>query len=185
MQTQTHKDVNPHRDHRVGWILFGAASLLVMYLFVAMAVYLSTVPKPWREGIRTVGQTCTQGFRSSPQTPGGAAIEVASKRTKTCGYAYAIQTGGVGTQYLLTLDETEVDARSTVDVTLTAYDGWRTQHQVRRSIQGPARLRGVQLAVDVSPRTTLVEVSTSIHGGGRYALQGVTLQPSTEPRPAQ
>ncbi len=177
----TQKTSSQYRDNRVRWTLFGAASLMVLVLLIALAAFLSLVPRSWREGPRTVGSTCTQSFGGSPESSGGAAIEVATGLTKTCGYAYAVRPGGGGggTHYLLTLAETEVDAGSRVRVTLTSHDTWRRQDWVSCSIQGPAKLRSTQLAVDVSPRTTRVEVVTSMHGGGRYAMRGVTLRPST------
>lgn len=183
-QMQTQNDSNKHRDHRGRWILLVVASLVALILLLAMAVFLSTVPKPWRVGIRDIGTTCTQSFGGSPESQAGASIKVSTDLAKTCGYAYAVRTEGRNTQYLLTLADTEVDAGSTVLVTLTSYDGWRRQDRVRRSIQGPARLHSTQMAADVSPRTTLVEVVTSMRGGGGYAMRGVTLHPSAKAVPS-
>lgn len=177
MQTRNDSKRPVHRPGR--WILLAIASVATLALLLVLGRILSTVPKPWREGIRNVGPACTQSFSRSPQSPAGADIKVATDPGKVCGYAYAIRAAqNESTQYVLTLGGGNVDAKSTVLVSLTAYDGLRKLDRVRRRIQGPANLENMQLVVDVSPRATLVEVVTSVRGGGGYALQGVTLLPA-------
>lgn len=177
MQAQNDSKRPVHRSGR--WILLAIASVAALALLLVLGRILSTVPKPWREGIRNVGPPCTQSFSGSPQSPAGADIKVATDPGKVCGYAYAIRTQeNKSAQYVLTLAGGNVDAKSTALVSLTSYDGVRKLERVRRRIQGPANLENMQLAVDVSPRATLVEVVTSVRGGGGYALQGVTLLPA-------
>ncbi|MGH8036782.1 MAG: S41 family peptidase [Stenotrophomonas sp.] len=160
-------------------LLLATAAVLALAALIIGFWIARTVPMPWREGIRNVGQNCTQRFAGTPRFPAGADVSVATERSEVCGYAYAIQTeNSTSKQYVLALGSGKVDAGSTVLVSLSAYDGWRRLDRVRRRIEGPANLKDLQLAVDVSPRATLVEVVTSVRGGGGYSLQGMTLLPS-------
>lgn len=160
-----------------------AAAVAALLVFCVAGWIAWTVPKPWRTGIATVGAPCTQQFAGSPESADGAAIRVRSAPGKICGYAYALRPEAEDvSQYVLDVNAGRVDASTTLLVSLASYDGWRRLDRVRRRIEGPAELKDMTLALEHSPRTTRVEVVTSVRGGGAYALHGVTLLPSTKPR---
>lgn len=151
-------------------------ALAALLILTALAWIGWTVPKPWREGVRTVGSPCTQHFIGSALASPGAVIDVTADPGTACGYAVALRAPqSRGAQYVLAVDGGRVAAGTSMLVSLSAYDGWRTLDRVRYRVEGPADLAGMHLSVDVSSRATLVEMSASVRGGGRYAMRGVRL----------
>jgi len=179
---RAHKHLKKRRRGLLRRLVVSAAAVAALLVFCVAAWIAWTVPKPWRTGIANVGAPCTQSFAGSPESARGAVIRVVSEPGEICGYAYALRPeAGDASQYVLDVDTGSVDDSTTLLVSLASYDGWRRLDRVRRRIEGPADLKGLRLAVEHSPRTTRVEVVTSVRGGGAYALQGVTLHPSTTP----